>query len=109
MKYLALILAAFCFSCDGDDANPAEAKCKALVEALCTRVIDCRYSDLPDRPQLIGSCRAYSLANTFRCDQVKEVGPSYDQCLAELPASSCANWTTSSQHVPVSCVGVIKI
>jgi hypothetical protein len=109
VKYLALLGVVFCLSCGGDDPDPAVAKCKDLVAALCERFIDCRYGHLPDRPQLLRECREWTLANNISCDKATDVGPGYDQCLSELPTSSCDGWNSTPQRGPASCVGAIKI
>jgi hypothetical protein len=91
-------------------AGPAVAKCGELVAAICTRLVECDGD--PDRSRDEAKrrdCEA-ALRLSAGCDRAVMVSASFDRCVADLRAGTCATIAPGGRlAAPASCTGVLLI
>lgn len=115
----ALLAAAIGGGCSsssvGGDSAPV-SKCKALIDAWCTKVVDCFVSegeiDAAQRASGITDCKD-GAAGVLDCSRAVSVEPSYDQCRADIDGASCpalvADAKAGASTLPSTCSGVILL
>jgi hypothetical protein len=87
--------------------NPmAVEQCRAIVRILCRRLAQCTASS--SMPIDENSCKV-AVEQTFPCQNVMKVGPTYDRCLNDLNSWSCARLLPMGQLVlPMACINALN-
>jgi hypothetical protein len=91
----------------GTDESPVD-KCDDLVDTLCDRGVQCLGGAHTDCVQ--------TFQQALSCGAAKDVSSSYDRCIAQLEADSCAllfptdpQTGDPSLDLPADCMGVILV
>lgn len=102
---------------DGQAGSPATPECKAFVSTWCHRAVGCLVSvgtlSESEQAENLDVCVDVAIA-AARCERAVAVGPSYDQCLAEVEVKPCSDWDIpeselSTVKLPDSCSGIILL
>lgn len=106
MVRLGLVLSGFLIACGGGGGDSPEAKCEALLDNICDRVVDCELIDSHDE------C-IDSLAESNDCSEVETVGDSYGECRKDIDDASCEELFPSAGgqvqlRLPSSCSDAIE-
>jgi hypothetical protein len=95
----------------GSDPNPAVAKCQTFLTTVCTRVADCAVQagtiTQAQRQTQYDSCIS-QVGGTLMCGKAVAVGATYDQCITDLNAATCAVVNDPNTSLPTSCLNVIQ-
>lgn len=85
-------------ACDNvADPQPAVDWCVQFVNTVCERAVSCEFATLTE-------C-LNTLQPTINCSSAIGLGPSADQCNAEIQTASCAQLDSG---LPASCDDVVK-
>jgi hypothetical protein len=115
---LGLFIAVGLVGCSSDDdRNPAIDKCELFANTWCTHSMSClvqvnRLSQSEEQDQ-VDACNRVAIA-AVPCDKAVDVGPAFDQCLADVDAMPCQTWDVEPTQLdtitpPNSCFGVVKV
>lgn len=101
VRWLAVVMLVLVAGCGDEEATPPE-KCNALADLLCQRAIEC-IADGTTQAECVAA-----LNTTLPCAEADEVSASYDTCMTDLRAVSCATLTANATiNLPTTCNSVI--
>ena len=79
----------------GPAATTGPAKCRALVDVLCAKIVSC------GAMIALEDCQS-ALRVQLRCDTITSVSATYDQCLKDIPVGPCPG-----TQPPATCLEVL--
>jgi len=98
--------------------SPAQTppeECEAFLDAYCGRTADCIAQNGTDPGVSAADEKQACIASAkqnLSCGQAVAVGPSYNQCLADVKKIDCsivAALPAQGDALPTTCEGVIKV
>jgi hypothetical protein len=107
------VIAILATGCGGDDdqddsgggGGDAVSGCEAFADAWCDRAIGCLVElgtlTQADFDAQLDVCIDVGVA-AARCENAVALGPTYDECLADIDAKLCTDW-----DVPMSELGTV--
>jgi hypothetical protein len=86
----------------GGGAGSAPAKCNALVDKTCVKLVSC-INDGTTQSECVGDVNA-----SLPCAEAGAVSATYPSCMSDLDATSCATLTANDTlNLPATCNAVI--
>ena len=101
----ALVLSTGVAACAGDDPIDPVEGCRDFIDAWCNKQVECAVAT--DRTRVGEDCR-FASGLSIDCSEVKALGTSYDACMRDVPAISCAPVSSGNALMsPNSCKGIL--
>lgn len=107
-RFGGLVLAAALAACGGGGDDPAADECRALLDAICDRVVECGAFGGIDHGECVDQSESGLPEDS--CDGADMVGATYASCLTMVGSATCADLFPSATTVtlPPDCTGVIQ-
>ncbi len=97
---LLLSVSSVSIACGDDDGDSAPAQCERLARELCDKGAACLGNDF-------GECFDDFVNSPPPCSEADRTSASFDQCISDINAASCADVIAAPDQLPPSCNGAV--